>query len=234
MKLSVDSKQRLMTGFLFLLEFYKVLMGTFLGAFVPLKCADKICSVRDNITSDDPYHVITNIYNTVSFILVIAFYYVEIKRENWSIEYLDIDESKPNNYLDNEIERYPKYKKEMRSLNNTYLKATRVAIFMLVSNFIVSGFLVGFNYYNINTLNSILSFFMLVFMKLSKAHGIAYRSLSDEQVCSGYLVSPKVYNTIDEDYRLTDIGYVDRHEGVKIEITETKSDNLTSIQDESL
>ena len=81
MKLSVDSKQRLMTGFLFLLEFYKVLMGTFLGAFVPLKCADKICSVRDNITSDDPYHVITNIYNTVSFILVIAFYYVEIKRE---------------------------------------------------------------------------------------------------------------------------------------------------------
>ena len=122
----------------------------------------------------------------------------------------------------------------MRSLNNTYLKATRVAIFMLVSNFIVSGFLVGFNYYNINTLNSILSFFMLVFMKLSKAHGIAYRSLSDEQVCSGYLVSPKVYNTIDEDYRLTDIGYVDRNEGVKIEITETKSGNLTSVQDESL
>jgi hypothetical protein len=75
---------------------------------------------------------------------------------------------------------------------------------------------------------------MLVFMKLSKAHGIAYRSLSDEQVCSGYLVSPKVYNTIDEDYRLTDIGYVDRHEGVKIEITETKSGNLTSVQDESL
>ena len=232
MKISVDTKQRLTTALLFVLEFYKVLMGTFLGAFVPLKCADKICSVRDNITSNDSYHVITNIYNCISFLLVLAFYYVEIKRENWSIEYLDIDESKPNNYLDNEIERYPKYKKEMRSLNEKYLIATRVAIFMLVSNFAVSGILVGFNYYNINTLNSILSFFMLVFMKLSKAHGIAYRSLSDEQVCSGFLVSPKVYNTIDEDYRLTDVGYIERNEGVKVNIDESKSVELTSVQNE--
>ena len=48
-----------------------------------------------------------------------------------------------------------------------------LAIFMLISNFVVSGVLVGFNYYSVNTLNSILSFFMLVFMKLNKARGIA-------------------------------------------------------------
>ncbi len=79
-----------------------------------------------------------------------------------------------------------------------------VAIFMLTTNFILSGFLVGFNYYNINTLNSILSFFMLVFMKLNKARGIATASLKNEQVCSGFLTAPKIYNTIDVDYRVVD------------------------------
>lgn len=213
MKLDVDTKQRLMTTFTFLLEFYKVLMGTFLGVFIPLKCGNDICTVTDNIYTEDRYHIATNIYNLVSFIIVSMFYFIELRRENWSIEYLDIDENKALNHLDDEIEHYPKIKNKMRSLNKCYYKMIHVAIFMLVSNFAVSGVLVGFNYYNINTVNSILSFFMLVFIKLNKARGIAGTSLNNEMVCSGYLVSPKVYNTIDVDYRIEDVG---------LELAETK------------
>ena len=104
MKLDVDTKQRLQTAFTFLLEFYKVLMGTFLGVFIPLKCKDKICTVRDNIYTEDRFHIATNIYNLISFIFVSAFYVIELRRENWSIEYLDIDENKALNNLDLEIE----------------------------------------------------------------------------------------------------------------------------------
>ena len=61
-----------------------------------------------------------------------------------------------------------------------------LSIFMLISNFIISGVLVGFNYYSINTVNSILGFY-LVFMKLSNVNrGIASMSLKNEQVCSGF------------------------------------------------
>ena len=204
MKLDVDTKQRIQTAFTFILEFYKVLMGTFLGVFIPLKCKDKICTVRDNIYTEDKYHIATNIYNLISFIFVTAFYLIELRRENWSIEYLDIDENKTLNNLDLEIEAYPKIKKKMRYLNKMYHKMTNIAVFMLVSNFIVSGILVGFNYYNINTLNSILSFFVLVFIKLNKARYISYNSIHEEMVFSGYLTSQKVYNTIDVDYRLKD------------------------------
>ena len=201
MKVDVDTKQRLMTALIFLTEFYKVLMGTFLGVFVPLKCKDQLCSVTDNIFTDDHYHMVTNIYNLISFVFVLSFYFVELRRENWSIEFLDIDETKALTNLDDEVEDYPVIKKNMKSLNTCYYRMIHIAIFMLVSNFTLSGVLVGFNYYNINTLNSILSFFMLVFMKLNKARGIASMSLKNEQVCSGFLTTPKVYNTIDLDYK---------------------------------
>ena len=221
MKLDIDTKQRLTTGVLFLLEFYKVLMGTFLGLFIPLKCKDKLCTVSDNLYTDDRYHQLTNIYNLVAFFFVMGFYYVELRRENWSIEYLDIDESKPINYLDMEIERYPIFKSQLNIKNKQYLNWTRCAIFMLISNFCLSGVLVGFNYYNINTLNSIFSFFILVFIKLAKAHGIAYRSLNEELVCSGYLTTPKVYNCVDVDHRLPE------STGNVIEVVATKNDDDT-------
>lgn len=204
MKIDVDTKQRLTTALIFLTEFYKVLMGTFLGVFIPLKCENDLCTITDNIYTTDPYHLATNVYNLISFILVISFYIVELRRENWSIEYLDIDETKSLTYLDTEVENYPVIKSRMKSLNLSYYRMTHVAIFMLTSNFILSGVLVGFNYYNINTLNSILSFFMLVFMKLNKARSIACLSLKNEQVCSGFLTAPKVYNTIDVDYKIVD------------------------------
>mgnify|MGYP001189412099 CR=1 FL=1 len=200
MKVDVDTKQRLMTALIFLTEFYKVLMGTFLGVFVPLKCKEEVCTITDNIYTDDYYHMITNIYNLISFIVVIGFYVIELRRENWSIEYLDIDETKALNHLDDEVENYPLIKANMKKLNIHYYRAIHLAIFMLVTNFGLSGVLVGFNYYSINTLNSILSFFMLVFMKLSKARGIASTSLKNEMVCSGFLTAPKVYNTIDVDH----------------------------------
>lgn len=205
MKVDVDTKQRLMTALIFFTEFYKVLMGTFLGVFVPLKCKDQVCSVMDNIYTTDQYHIATNVYNLISFIIVICFYFVELRRENWSIEFLDIDDTKSLNNLDTEVESYPIIKKRMKSLNICYYRMINLSVFMLVSNFIVSGILVGFNYYSVNTVNSILSFFMLVFMKLNKARGVASNSLKNEQVCSGFLTAAKVYNSIDVDYRKPEV-----------------------------
>ena len=41
-------------------------------------------------------------------------------------------------------------------------------------------------------------------MKLQKAKNIADSSIHDEMVYSGYLTAPKVYNTIDVDYKIVD------------------------------
>ena len=49
-----------------------------------------------------------------------AFYYTEI-REEWCIQYLDIDPDKANENLDDEIEQYPELKEGMAKLNKIML-----------------------------------------------------------------------------------------------------------------
>ena len=50
------------------LEFYKVLMGTFLTAFVPRVCDDSVCTVSQNIYDDELFHRIAISFNAFSFL----------------------------------------------------------------------------------------------------------------------------------------------------------------------
>ena len=120
MKIEVDTKQRINSGITFLLEFYKILMGTFLTLFVPHDCGGDVCTVTQNLLNDAFFHQFVFIFNLCSFIVFMVFYYTELKRENWCIKYLDIDPEKTANNLDKSIEDYPEYKKEMSELNQLY------------------------------------------------------------------------------------------------------------------
>ena len=53
MKLDVDSKQRIMTAFYMILEFYKIIMGTFLVVFVPQQCGDQLCTATENFMTTE-------------------------------------------------------------------------------------------------------------------------------------------------------------------------------------
>jgi len=204
MKLSVDSKQRVTTTCLMFLEFYKILMATFLVLFVPQKCEEEVCTITENFFKRDPVHLAALISNFTTFVSVLYFYYIEMKRENWCIKYLDIDLAKPNNYLDDEIERYPKYKKQMNQLNKSYLKSMYVSSSLLVINFGVSGTAIGFDYVGTNTITTMLSFFLLISSKLYSAYVTGTESVKKERALSAYMKTAKTYNTIDEDFRITE------------------------------
>ena len=208
MKVDVDTKQRIMTAFTFLLEFYKIIMGTFLVIFVPQKCGTQICTPTENFMSTEPLRIGANACNFVTFASIGTLYFIELKRENWCIKYLDIDENLGNTNLDTEIELYPKFKKDMNRLNNQYLKAVYAALFFMISNFVVSGSVVYQFYAGSNTLTTFLSFFMLVSMKLYSAYGVGIASVKDERANSAYMKMSKAYNTIDEDFRITDTGNI--------------------------
>lgn len=202
MKLDVDNKQRLMT-FLFMgLEFYKVIMGTFLVIFVPQKCEDGVCNMTDNFFNGTILNSAGNICNFVTFTSVGTLYFIELKRENWCIKYLDIDDSVSTNNLDEEIERYPEYKKQMKKLNVYYIRAIYISLLMMVMNFIVSGLSVYQSYAGTNTTTTFISFFLLVSMKLFSAWNVGSLSIKDERANSAYLKEPKTYNTIDEDFKI--------------------------------
>ena len=204
MKLSVDSKQRVTTTCLMFLEFYKILMATFLVLFVPQKCEDEVCTITENFFKRDPAHLAALISNFTTFVSVLYFYYIEMKRENWCIKYLDIDLTKPNNYLDDEIEAYPKYKKQMNQLNKSYLKSMYASSTLLVINFGISGTAIGFDYVGTNTITTMVSFFLLISSKLYSAYVTGTNSVKKERALSAYMKTAKTYNTIDEDFRITE------------------------------
>ena len=202
MKLDVDNKQRLMTFLSMSLEFYKVVMGTFLVVFVPQKCEDGVCNMTDNFFNGTILNSAGNICNFVTFTSVGTLYFIELKRENWCIKYLDIDDSISTNNLDEEIERYPEYKKQMKKLNVYYIRAIYFSLLMMVMNFIVSGLSVYQSHAGTNTTTTFISFFLLVSMKLYSAWNVGSLSIKDERANSAYLKEPKTYNTIDEDFKI--------------------------------
>lgn len=205
MKVDADTKQRITTFFSMCLEFYKVLMGTFLVVFVPQQCNDNICTMSENFFNGTVLNTAGNVCNFVTFTSIGTLYFIELKRENWCIQYLDIDDEKSTNNLDTEIEAYPKYKVQMARLNTHYIRSVYVALFMMITNFVVSGVTVYQSYTGTNSITTFLSFFMLVFMKLYSSWTVGALSIKDERANSAYMKEPKTYNTIDVDYRIEDV-----------------------------
>jgi len=206
MKLSTDTQQKIMTAFLMCIEFYKILMGSFLIIFVPQMCSKddtdvkEVCSMSDNISSDDQLKQVALYTNGLTFLTFVFLYVVEMKRENWCIEYLDIDESKPNNNLDSEIEEYPNIKKEMSSINLTYFRLVLVTCFMSMCNSIYSISVIVLDHNNAPTFTSLMSFLLFLGIKLFWSLSIAWSSLHEERAFSAYLTINRTYNKIDEDY----------------------------------
>ena len=223
-QITVDSKQRITTLLLMCLEFYKVIMGTFLIVFVPQDCNGTICTATENFFKEGNLYFGGNVCNFITFSAIGTLYFIEVKRENWCIQYLDIDDEKCTTNLDTEIEAYPKFKIEMNKLNNYYVNATYFAVLMMCINFIVSGFTVYQTYTGSNSITSFVSFFLLVSMKLYNAWTIGRLSIKDERANSAYMKEPKTYNTIDEDYRIVS----DDNESltsIDVDVSEKKSEN---------
>ncbi len=201
MKLTVDNKQRLTTAFLFILESYKIIMGTFLTIFVPQECNQETCTILQNIQNNTVLHRIATISNLISFIVFIAFYSIELKRENWCIKYLDIDDNKASNNLDTEIESYKDIKINMNKINKHYKIITSICIGTQIINISLSVADILHQFNGISTITPLLSYVILIAIKLFMSFNIAYSSLKDERAYSSFMKISKTYNTIDDDFK---------------------------------
>lgn len=196
MKLTVDTQQRIQSGLIFLLECYKVLMGSFLVVFVPQECGDDghLCTLAEK---EMAYIII----NAVSCLMLVYLYYIELTRENWCIKYLDIDPFKPNNNLDTEIEKYPDLKKQMATINKRYKRESLICCATQLINIIASLVHICLRWGGSDTLTPLISYIILMVTKLYNTYFISTSSLSKERAYSGYLTISKTYNTIDEDHK---------------------------------
>ncbi len=201
MKIKTDTKERLITGSLFLMELFRILMGTCLSVFVPHMCEKDVCTVLYNIKDNsDTYHRITLAANLFSLIVFLVFYGFETHRENWCIKHLDMDKTKSPVNLDTEIEAYPEIKVAMHNLNKKYKTITIICGTTQVINITMSVADIALAWAGFASVTPLLSYVMLILLKLQTSYGIATKSLLKERALSAYIRSAKIYNTIDSDF----------------------------------
>jgi hypothetical protein len=208
-----DTSFRAKAAVLFALEFYKVMMGTMLTIFVPHHCSDgkeDVCSLTQVLSevraSENWTRRVAVGMNFATLVSVAVLYGFELYRENWIIEHLDVDCDKPNNNLDEEIEAYPELKRAMSFLNFHYRRVSEAVFWLVVVNFSLSGiYIYSGHSAGGATLTALLSYLLLVMLKLYTTRHNAQASVKDERAFSAYITVHRTFNVIDADYRKADI-----------------------------
>jgi hypothetical protein len=199
--INVDILQRVKVVGLFTLQIYKVMTGTLLSLFVPQKCDDSICSLTENIEKTDNFHRGVLALNAITGVAFAVCYMIELKRENWAIKYLDIDNDQSDNSLKEKLKHYPKIEKEMDLVNYYYLLVTKITTIFYGINLIFSGILIKNNYYSSTTLSCYVSFSLLVILKLYNSLNVGYYSVKRDKILSAYMSEFVSFNVIDADFR---------------------------------
>ena len=212
MKIDQDVVQRIKVMGIFTLQFYKVLTGTMLSLFVPQACYEpisdgseerqnlQICTLTQNYENSDIYHQMTLSWNALSFACFVFCYVLELRRENWAIKFLDIDNDKPDNSLKEIIVLEPKLDKQMDKLNKMYFYGLSVTAGVYFINICLMINILNNDYHSMSTISCFISFVLLVQMKLYNSLSVAYQSVKNDKMTSAFMSEFVSYNVLDADY----------------------------------
>jgi hypothetical protein len=214
-----DFKQKTGMYTSFIMEFYRVIMGSFLIVFIPQKCGNDICSMSDNVMSSDPYKNVVFAFNTITCVLFLHMYYAEMKRENKLINYLDVNAELPrdNDAVGEALVKLPVQKKDaILGLDKYYQRSGRIAMLGFSLNVILSSVVVLTQYLDDKTATVLLT--NVLFMA-TKLYDIKIITDTEENVfLSAYLTRKIQYNDVDPDKIMIENGDVE----TGIEIQEDK------------
>lgn len=199
-ELSQDSKQKLNVLISFGLEFYRVLMGCMLIVFVPQKCGGEICGFGENVLKNDGLVDAGFILNLVTCVIFCGFYYVEIKRENKMINYLEVNDDIPN---DNDevgkmLLKLPSEKKEaLLKMDARYQTLGYISMFFFIVNSAYSGVPIFMHYLDNKTITVYVTNVMFLAFKISDSYAVV--NTEKNVFYSAYLTSKVQYNDVDPD-----------------------------------
>jgi hypothetical protein len=198
--LDQDLIQRIKVGGIFLLQIYKVTTGTLLTLFVPQSCGDKICTIKENYDNADIYHQITLYWNMFAMFTFFVYYLIELRREEWAIKYLDINNDKPDNALKEIIINDKVLDKKMDRLNKYYYYSLLFNCGVYGINIAMTGKIIKDGYHSSSTLSCFASFVLLVLMKLYNSFIVAKESIKNDKMMSAYMSEFVSFNVLDSDY----------------------------------
>ena len=139
-------------------------------------------------------------WNMLTLFSFLITYVYELKRENWSIKYLDIDNNVSDNNLKSVIVKEVALDKQMDRLNKFYKNIVMTTMFLYFVNLCLTIKLLYVNYHSSSTISCFISFSLLVMMKLYNSFTVAYHSVKSDKMMSAYMSEFVSFNVLDSDY----------------------------------
>lgn len=224
-----DFNQKMNVFTTLILEIYRVLMGAFLVAFVPQKCGNDICSLSQNISRNDAVSqtaVGLNAFTMLSFLIL---YFVEVKRENKLITYLEVNRFTPvdNESVGTALENLATDKKQqIWNYDGYYQKAGYLSTFAFVINAGLSSYVVYSHYLDNKTVTVYLT--NLLFMGLKVVDVFSTVNTKKNIFYSAYLKNKVQFNDVDPDKLIDNSNTSDHVEELKEDSDAISSNEVTA------
>ena len=185
-----------------LFEFYRVISCSLLIIFIPQKCGNTICSVNDKIHWNSLFYGISLIYNFITLFIFCFLYFLEMRRDNVLIKYLDVNPSLPYYKADVEklLDLMPINKKQkILDVHNYYQKYANIMIYVYIVNAILSGLVISKYRIPNQTLSTFITYILFILIKLNNVYSIA--NTEEYTFYSAYLTTNMQFNDIDKKYK---------------------------------
>jgi hypothetical protein len=205
MLLNTNQKEFITSVALSILEGYKICLACLLSIFVPQFCPDTqtTCTISQNFSDLDHFNKFVVAFNFITLFVFLLFLFAQNSRERYIINHLEIDPSKGDNTLQENIQQtHPFIFQRIIEHNKRCLISTKVTGLFFIMNTIISCVLVCYFFYDgFRTVTSLLANILLVTTKLYTLFDINQNCLGEKILAlSAFRSSPESYNIIDPNY----------------------------------
>jgi hypothetical protein len=195
-----DFNQKINVALTLVLEFYRVIMGSLLILMVPQKCDDHVCSATENIERTGGLDYAGLALNFATLASMCGLYYIEVKRENKMITYLEVnpEQARDNESVGEALEQLSdEKKKSILMLDKSYCNAGYGSIGLFSVNAVISFLCIMQNYLDSKTLTVLLT--NILFMSSKLADVITTVKTEENIFYSAYLKRKVQFNDVDPD-----------------------------------
>ena len=217
-------------------------MASFLVAFVPQMCGEKMCGIMENMyfTKGQQYSIASG-FNILTFVSMMGFYYVELKRENLLINYLDVNRELPTDARSVSVvlqKLGPDQHAELRAVTESYKFFGYVMLLFFFMNILMSAIPIFENPLDSKTYTVFATNLLFVVTKLYVVYDVL--NTKENVFLSAYLIDRQQFNDVDSGIILprkpsTELfdslpvitDDEDEHEISGIEISENANNELT-------
>tara|TARA_Y100000389_G_C17458558_1_gene519899 strand:+ start:1322 stop:1939 length:618 start_codon:yes stop_codon:yes gene_type:complete len=198
---SQDIKQAISVPFYFITEAYQVFLASMPLFFVPIVCNEEICTPVHNLKKTNNIGITLHF---ITFLSLLTGYTIELYREYWCINYLDVN----NNIADNSFTIDVKLKNKLKNINNKYEIIWFSSFLCFLLNIGYSSFRLRHHFIDsYDSLITYIAFISYIFKKYISVLGISYDFFKHKHInISSYLTENVKYNieqqTISTDFTI--------------------------------